>query len=210
MTGRIVSLAGALLVLNGLCATPARADKPGPPFSYRVVSGNGAYVLVMLPPRNEEEDPRHWIEDKANEIRAIRAQYSQSGLYRNDGSKAPLWTVDWYAFTIHVASDGIHLVRRGPWASRYNDEAVSFLANGRLLRTYRIDELVESPKSLPHSVSHFQWLERDAFNDDELRYTVWTKEGKRIDFNVKTGEIVASSPDTAVGQGIQPHANALT
>ena len=42
--------------------------------------------------------------------------YTQSGLYRNDGSRDPLWTFDWYAYNVDVAADGVHLVRHGALA----------------------------------------------------------------------------------------------
>jgi hypothetical protein len=35
-------------------------------------------------------------------------------LYRNDGSTTPLWTVDWYAHSVLLPSDGIHLGLRPP------------------------------------------------------------------------------------------------
>src|SRR5437762_9596140 len=40
-------------------------------------------------------------------------------------------------------------------------EALSFFAGGRLLRTYRIGDLVSDPGRLPRSVSHFMWQERE-------------------------------------------------
>ena len=89
---------------------------------------------------------------------------------------------------MHVASDGIHLVRLGPWASDYDQEAVSFFENGRLIRTYRIDELISLPVALPHSVSHFEWQDNDSFDDARLVYTVWTKDFNRHVFDVQTGE----------------------
>jgi hypothetical protein len=136
------------------------------------------------------DETRHWNEQKAAEIRAIRQTYAQSGLYRNDGSSTPLWTVNWYAYDVDVASDGIHLVRHGPWASRADQEAFSFFANGKLVRTYAISELIDLKFLLPHSVSHFQWSEGGQLDDAALRYAVRTKDSNSFVFDITNGSIV--------------------
>jgi hypothetical protein len=86
-------------------------------------------------------------------------KYPQNGLYLNDGSSNPLWTVDWPGFVI-LPADGIHMVRRGPWPRQedgYNVEALSFFANGKLLKSYSVRDLVDFPWLLPDSVSHYRW-----------------------------------------------------
>src|SRR6266849_3157524 len=92
------------LILGCLWVPSARADKPAEPWSYRVVCPNGKFVFVMIATAFANERPEDWGEDRAKEIREIRARYTQSGLYRNDGSNDPLWTVDWYSFHVYVAS----------------------------------------------------------------------------------------------------------
>ena len=147
----------------------------------------------MLAPVSVEEDVRRWNEETAADIQEIRRVYSQSGLYRNDGSTVPLWTVDWYTYGVEIASDGVHLIRHGPWASSTEQEAVSFFANGKLLKTYQIRELVDNPALLQHTFSHFFWLEDGRFDDDRLEYTLRTKDGNQFVFDVRTGEIVSKS-----------------
>jgi hypothetical protein len=190
---RVVSVCLAAQVVSLAIAPPARADKPAPPTSYKTMSPDKAYVFVMISPRTVERDAGALNEWKGQEIREIRRKYTQSGLYRNDGSTdPPLWTVDWYAHHIIVASDGVHLIRHGPWPSSTNQEAIAFFANGELLRTYQIKELVDIPFLLPHSVSHFEWLKSDAFDESKLEYSVTTYDGSRILFDARTGEIVSS------------------
>src|SRR5262249_2910707 len=48
------------------------------------------------------------------------------------------------------------------------------------------------PILLPHSVSHFEWLKSDAFDETKLEYAVTTYDGSRIVFDVRTGEIILS------------------
>jgi hypothetical protein len=146
----------------------------------------------MISPLAADRDAGRKAEPWASEIRQIRETFKKSGLYRNDGSTDPLWTVDWYADHLVVASDGVHLVRHGPWPTSKDDEAIAFFANGELLRSYQIRELVDIPILLPHSVSHFEWLKSDAFDETKLEYALTTYDGSRIVFDVRTGEIVSS------------------
>jgi hypothetical protein len=171
-------------------ASMAHADSPAPPFSYTKPSSDGRFLFVMIPRGTLDDEMRHWNEETKAKIRAIRQTYTQSGLYRNDGSSTPLWTVDWYAYDVDVASDGIHLVRDGPWASRTDQEAFSFFADGKLVRTYAIAELIDLKFLLSHSVSHFQWSEGGRLDDAALRYAVSTKDGNSFVFDVTNGSIV--------------------
>src|SRR5688500_3455468 len=89
----------------------ARADKKGPPQTRKEVTADGKFVFVMLAPQTlEDELKSHGTEDAKNAVTAIRNVYKKSGLYKNDGSAEPLWTVDWYA-PVTVLSDGEHLIR---------------------------------------------------------------------------------------------------
>jgi hypothetical protein len=173
--------------------SPALADEPAPPRSYKEVAPGGKYVFVMIAPRTVEDDVRPWNEETAAIIREIRRVYPRSGLYRNDESAEPLWTVDWYAHEAEVASDGVHLIRHGPWASSTDQEAISFFANGNLLRTYSIRELVDNPLMLERTVSHFFWQEEGRFDDARLEYALTTTDGNQFVFDVRTGGIVSES-----------------
>lgn len=123
-------------------------------------------------------------------------------MYRNDGTVDPVWTVDWYAHAVEAAADGVHFVRYGPWPGVARDaplgaaldtEAVSFFANGRLLRTYSIRELVDKPDRLPRSVSHFQWLDKGQFDHVRSEQTITTLDGNQFVFDARTGAIVSES-----------------
>jgi hypothetical protein len=180
----------------------ALADKPAPPRSYNEVAPGGKYVFVMIAPGTVEDEVRRWNQETAAGIREIRRVYTRSGLYRNDGSAEPLWTVDWYDDGVKVASDGAHLIRLGPLpnlpqdrkaplGSALDQEALSFFANGQLVRTYRIGELVNHPDLLPRSASHFTWLAEARFDDARLEYALTTEDGNRFVFDVRTGAIVS-------------------
>ncbi|HJZ56558.1 MAG TPA: hypothetical protein VKE74_16450, partial [Gemmataceae bacterium] len=153
----------------------------------------------MISPLPVEEEVTSWNEETAAGIREIRRTYTQSGMYRNDGSTEPLWTVDWYAYGVHLTSDGVHLIRPGGWGRLradmtpdFDSEAVSFFANGRLLRTYRIGELVDDLDPFERSASHFRWQQEGRVGG-EFAYTITTLDGNRFVFDVRTGEIVSES-----------------
>jgi hypothetical protein len=200
---RAVSSLAVLVLL--FTAPAAFADKPGPPTTYKQLSADGRFVFVMLSPDSVETELLRWNEQFGNQIKAIRTVYSRSGLYKNDGSKEPLWTVDWHRTGVAVPADGTHLVRFGNWphARRAREmppdkealkqEAVSFFARGKLLRSYTIGELVDRPEQLPRSVSHFRWLKSSAIDDGRQQFEAVTHDGNRILFDLKTGNIVTKA-----------------
>ncbi len=186
-----------LLVLIVVClsCSALRADKPKDPYSYKTVTPNGKYVFVMISPLPVNRDAG-WSEPKATEVRALRTRYPRSGLYKNDGSTEPLWTVDWYAFKVYPASDGIHLVRPGRRLMRRenpeNCPAVDFYASSRLTRSYSVAQLVDRPGAVPHSVTWVLWKAKEEFDDAAMRYTIATEDGNRFVFDAATGKVVSS------------------
>jgi hypothetical protein len=118
------------------------------------------YVFVMLG-GVEATEARSYLQSSV--------EYPQSGLYVNDGSTTPLWTVDWAARDVLLPSDGIHLVRVGPSPvaddNNYESDAVTFFAYGRAVSSYRVRDLVDQPFLLPrtaffqpHTVACYRWL----------------------------------------------------
>jgi hypothetical protein len=177
-----------------LLVAGARASSPAPPYSYKKPCPDGRYVFVMLSPLPPEADAERWTGDMADEIREIRRTYPASGLYRNDGSVRPLWTVTgyWPERGVEVASDGVHLVRMTPVASKGTDNVIAGLANGQEVWSYRLKDLVQFPQLLPRSPRYFTWLEAGDFDDNALTYSVTTKQGDRWVFDVRTGEALRS------------------
>jgi hypothetical protein len=193
-----------LFVLAILVPAPrAFADKPAPPTTYKKLSTNAQYVFVMISPEPLEKEVKGWIKTKADEILAIRSTYTNSGLYKNDGSNKPLWTVNWYSFNVVVPADGVHLVSFGPWPtagksgfdnpvtkSDLRQTALLFFANGKELRHYYIEELVDRPNLLPRSVSHYMWHKSSSVLGAQQEFELFTHDGNRILFDLKTGKIL--------------------
>ena len=157
----------------------ALADRPAPPRDYTKTTENGEYIFVMMRPEDQQ----------AKEHSDLRKNYSVSGLYRNDGSDEPLWTVDWYAFGVLPNSDGRHLIRWGPWASSTDQLALSFYEDGNEIKRYFIWELVCDETKLKHSVSHFQWLSESAHDEAQGALILITHDDRMYRFQLETGEV---------------------
>lgn len=170
----------------------ALGDSPAPPYSYKAESEDGSYVFVMISPLSAEEERQLWNAEAGAEISGIRRQYSRSGLYLAADSTTPLWTVDWYAHSVFPFSDGVHLVREGPWATSGQSEGVSFFARGELLKSYPVSDLVFASWAMPHSVSHFAWRKETSIDDKSVSYNVLTIHRESIQFDARTGEIIES------------------
>ncbi|MFO0938819.1 MAG: hypothetical protein U0798_20130 [Gemmataceae bacterium] len=162
--------------------------------SFKINSSDLKYTFVMISPTLLSEELKPFTdEDKRDRIRAIRSLYSKSGLYRNDGSSVPLWTVDWYSTGVDVTSDGVHLVRHRNSSTSLNEEAISFFANGVLIRSYSFRELIDFPSLASLSLPQTDWIETKHRDDNQLRYSITTCDGNQFTFDLQTGEIVSAS-----------------
>lgn len=158
------------------------------PYSYRTVSPDGQFVFIMIGSYSSEEEPTHWIGELAAEIRAIRQKYTVGGMYRNDDSTTPIWTVDWYAYRIDVPAGGEVVVRYGSGGLETNTgPALGFYRRGELIRGYDVSDLV----TLPWFSDRRSWLAEHHLNDDSRSVTVETETGDRYVFDVQTGEMIS-------------------
>jgi hypothetical protein len=113
-----------------------RADSQAPPFDYAIFTEDKNYIFIMLVPPKETtqmdevsskgppyyptviyDSDEPWENGTVQAPDYLRIKYPCSGLYRNNGSSTPIWTVDWYSYSFYLFPDGEHLVRRGPWNS---------------------------------------------------------------------------------------------
>lgn len=202
------SALSALLAALTVAASPApAADLPDPthPVTYSTPSPDGKYLFVMLAPPSD--DPAR-NPDNTEQAKDLRRKYPASGLYRNDGSTTPVWTADWYAYGVFPADDGVHLVREDSpsrmlasfVAKRLPEEtvreqlagpALSFVADGKVLKTYTIGELVARPDELPCSVKHVLWMAGGMITRDGRRFVLLTQDSQQVVFDLDTGAVVS-------------------
>jgi len=173
------------------------ADSPAPPESYTALSNDQKYILVILAP------------DPYDSYSPLRQKYSVSGLYLNNGSVNPLWTLnsDFCCPQVDLFNDAEHLVAWNAWPEdngTFDQTVAWFYEKGKEIRNYKITELVDHPKHLRHSVSHYTWIEKTKVDDRLNRITLWTLNGQIITFNRKTGEIISRSRTSRYYQSFIP------
>ena len=182
----------------------ARGDSPAPPSTYTEVSANGKFIFVMLPRESMTEELKRYNEKHQKVVKDIRERYSKSGMYRNDGSNQPLWTVDpldWWA-GVKITDDGLQAIGQGHWSNLSHQMsnathedlkqiAFSIYGNGKLIRSFMINELVDNPKLMRASVSHFEWLRKSKIVNDKHQYEIDTYDGNHIIFSLETGAILS-------------------
>jgi hypothetical protein len=184
-------------VIGFWMATSGWAAEVGPPpRDYAVPSPDGRYLFVMLEPREfklEEKDE----EKSVPHTETLREKYPSSGLYHNDGSKTPLWTVDWYANRVFVLSDGRRLIRIGERPELYREDrgtltfdatglAVGFYDHQKLVKRYSIDDLVSRPEILPHNHRYVRWLRKVSLDERSDRLKVSMEDGKTYIFSLES------------------------
>jgi hypothetical protein len=187
---RLLALIMAILIL--MPPSRASADSIGSLRDFSVETPNGEFLFVLL--ARDIKDSYN-LAGYIQEDPILRKTYAQSGLYRNDGSNTPLWTVDWNAYGVLVSSDGHHLMRWGPPTihGNYTATALEFYRDGELLKDYTIDQLVANPAGLPHSVSFFHWTKESGNDDANRTFWVRTEEGRRYVFDLASGDIIEGS-----------------
>jgi len=175
-------------VVSGQEAAYARPAAPEEAHSYEQLSPNGKYIFVMLAKSR----------NRGARVDTLRDKYAHSGLYKAGGDRKALWTVNWYASQVHVASDGKCLVRIGRTAAHSINKqpdtsqlALAFYDSGKALSKYLIEDLIQNPNSLTKSGDSFLWKKRIAFDDASGRLDVTLVTGQNVLFNIRSGKIIS-------------------
>ena len=177
--------------------------------SYTKPVGDGAYTFVM---RGAATAEAKTAPDAKAKFEALRQKYPKSGLYRGDTNEL-VWAIEDGAFSpydfTYPAADGVHLVRLdGDWwrtkdftggkqlppdeaQKQLDGPALSFLANGKLLRRYTVRELITDPADLPHTPQHVLWTSGGVLNEGTGRFLLLTQDSYRIAFDYRTGEVLS-------------------
>lgn len=174
-----------LVLLAVVLIAPAHADRPARPMRYVTVAPDGLSLFIMIPD----------VQQDGTTVQAHGMAFELA----ESGDLEPLWRVEGWFASVHLAPGGEYLVREGPWASKPPSEelAVAFYERGREIRRYSVSELLVDPENVVRSVSHYRWQDsragspRLAGND---RFQLTTVEGDMLTFNVRTGEIVGRQP----------------
>lgn len=178
------------------CSTPTHP--PGWNGSYKVVSPDGQYVLVMLD--GVYREPVAGATPAIVEQNRLLSRYPASGLYRNDGSNNPLWTMGYISLRAKVtlSSDGRHLVLWDEYPF-YSETALVIYEDGHLLTGYALGNFVLEPDELPQPGIGTDWVASSSFDEKLGLLYLETANKERYIISLHTGKIVSSSiPTTTV------------
>lgn len=164
----------AALVVGAPSARPSLADSPlSPPAMRTVWSPNRAFFMTMDPARMTTTVYRAAPGGRGEKVWAMYGWFRVAEL-ANDGE--------------HVVAgyDGMNLIPR-----QYDREEVMlrFFRRGELIQDVTLDQLVLDFSRLRRTVSHFAWGNYLGL-DESGHYAVETVEGRRLRFDVRTGNPV--------------------
>ncbi|MCE9555365.1 MAG: hypothetical protein K8T91_18605 [Planctomycetes bacterium] len=191
----------AFCLLGFASARPALAALPAS-YSWRHVSGDGQHVLVMVAPVSLQEDLDHFAgwpghANEVEEVRAIRAKYTQSGLYLNNGSTVPLWTIGYFVRPneVYLAAHGRFLVAANDWSAHSGflgaSLVVAFFDKGQLVAGYDDHDLIQYLKAKAFICGSWTVGRADSrFDEQTLTYYVRTSQGESFTFNIQNGKLI--------------------
>jgi hypothetical protein len=187
------------------------------PETRTIPSPNSKYLLVLLTPKEERGYRREYdaVMDgpwAKNDIREqhksivrqneIEGLYSQSGLYRNDGSNVLLWPIEYFPTPkdVYVSDDGVHLIVA--FLNWDNDctsdrgKALEFYAHGRQLAVYNEDQLLVGylGRALLSRFAGVPWptCTSTKVDDNSGTFEIATNWGDEFRFDIATGSLVGS------------------
>lgn len=175
----------------------ASADWPNVPSVWVTASDNGRSMFKMVPAKSKR------IDDKVvTEREAFGVAYSVS----EDGELKELWRAEgWYGYRGHLTNDGRYLVRLGPpmqEGSIASDLAIAFYDQGKLLKEYKVGELLKDEQALVHTSSHYIWQPEKQtdptgfFPGMNSHFHLVMADKTSYAFDVATGAIVDTGTDT--------------
>ncbi len=163
-----------LVVIAALLSAlpPAVADAPlAAPALKTVCSPNGVYCAVMDP------------------------NTSTTRVYRTGRADETLWSMTGWFRVAALADDGKHLVTGYdginllPLDYAPDTVVLTFHKRGEVIRRVKLSNVVGDLAKLQLTVSHLYWGYYVGFNETG-RYVIETVEGRRLAFDIATGQLV--------------------
>ncbi len=169
-------------------ASVAFADSFLPPCPYVVKSADGTKHFVMLTKQTEMECRGR---SEAAAAKALRTKYKSSGVYDNGDPTKPLWTFDeeWWLVGAQVANDGSHVVQTGSLGRDPSVTAFTIYKDGKILRSFKVDEFVRDESAINYTTSTIQWSKKLYLDDRKSTFIVETNDGITYSIDLATGKI---------------------
>lgn len=181
-----------------LFASAVFADSFFPPCPYVVKSADGTKHFVMLT-KPSEPDCEKRSKDEAAAGKALREKYKSSGVYENGDPAKPLWTFDeeWWLVGAHVANDGSHVVQTGSLGRHPSVSAFTIYKDGKILRSFKVDEFVRDESAINYTTSTIQWSKKLYLDDRNSTFNVETNDGLSYSIDLVTGKILNDSKESS-------------
>lgn len=166
-------------LLFACIASVVFADSSASPYSYVAPSEDGRVFALVVAPLVKEPD-WHIV---------LRQPYIALNECQDDGSFKELWRIkDFYSFKVYLSWDAKYLVAIGPWNTgdmpSKQDVALSFFREGKLIKVFSTADLIDDPKKVRVSVSHYEWQD---FSDEQYPRV----EGNLFQIKTTEGRVVA-------------------
>lgn len=186
--------AAAALFFGFAFASWSWADEQEFPRDWQVTSNHGRYLFKMVAPDWEIREGKSVM---------VREPYGVAYSRDKDGELKELWrTEGWHDPSGFLSEDGRYLVSIGPWATdqqNHTDRAIAFHDRGKLLKAYRVCDLLRDASAAQNSVWHYRWrpeiqteptgLKNGAFHLVMIDKTAYT-------FDIVTGKVLSTTVDT--------------
>lgn len=125
--------------------------------------------------------------------------YASPGLYKDDGSNVPEWTVDWYEDSSRhfIVNNGRNLIR----LRRTTNEsgiALAFYDRGVLTKKYKVKDLIRDVDNIKSTdyCADGGWMKNRKVDNNNNTIMIETLNNEKYVFNTISGEILESKFDS--------------
>jgi len=204
-------LFGLAVPMYFLLVEKTRPGGPGTtlpePISYAKPTPGGRFVLAVYGSAEAEANLKPG--EMKRHAEEVRKKYPTQGMYTAEGTL--VYSLEGYTpdDNVYLTADGRCVARiEGDWwqtraypagtrlppeeeQKQLDAPAVSLYADGKLLKSYALKELLHDPSVVPHSPKHILWPGGAVLNERDDHFLVYTQDARRSTFDVRTGELVA-------------------
>lgn len=158
-------------------------------------SANGRFLFKMVAVK---------VSVKTGKVIENFKPYGVAYEINSEGDFEEIWRVEgWHASEGYLADDGQHFARIGTWPvdqQGHTDLLIAFYDRGKLLKEYRVGDLIKKPELLENSVSHYQWrpeiqTKPNGLVGDKAFHLVLIDK-TTYHFDITTGNILETGIDT--------------
>lgn len=164
-------------------------------------------LLLLVPSSTRADDPRRRPSfssgNRQFELKILGSQWGSNGSWslveKATGAVRYQLTGELSSRTVLVSDDGRNLVAVDDFSeslAEKDPDVLSFYRDGKLIRKYRLGQLLRDPSNVSNSNSHFQWFFEDPpLSIQRERVRLRTFELIRYEFDAATGETLRKEVD---------------